>query len=446
MDNAAQKTRKVAMFCHDDPLGQLGSQESGGQAVYLNSLIKELDKKGWAVDTYTRLDSPHKKTISLIGKRSRLIRLKGGPMKYISRKLLFDFLPQMYENFLEFIGRQNPYLLFHGHYWDGGNLALRASMDFCIPFIENFHSLGKVGLETKARYSWDKKNEKDLFDKRFQIEDEIIKGADKIITLSASEKTSLENDYSASPEKVVLVPGGVDLRIFTPRQKSEARKELSIDEQSYVLLFVGRMEWRKGIGTLIHAAGLLKNDIPNLKVIVVGGKIYGRQKNMDDFNEYQRLAQTVKNLGLENVINFVGCADHNRLPFFYSAADVFVVPSYYEPFGLVALESMACRTPVVASEVGGLTSIIENNVNGLLFRPRNPAILKEKILQLYNSRDVAELMARNAEKMVKNAYSWQAITKKISDIYEELIKTSEVIRAEEPQGQAQEEIINRKIP
>ncbi|MBI4101591.1 MAG: glycosyltransferase [Candidatus Nealsonbacteria bacterium] len=415
MDSA----KKIAMFCHDDPLAQLGSQESGGQAVYVNSLIKELDKRGWAIDTFTRLDSSRKKPLSVMGKRSRLIRLRGGPAKYISRKLLFDFLPQLYENFSNWIGGQNPYSLFHGHYWDGGWLAKRASRQFRKPLVENFHSLGKVRLETREKYSTDG-SDKDIFDKRLAVESEIAGAADAVISLSESERDFLQNQYSVSPEKLVVIPGGVDLKIFSPSPRLSARKKLHLNEDDFILLFAGRLEWRKGIGTLIHAANLLKNDMPNLKILIIGGKIYGRQKNVDDFKEYQRLGKICKDLGTEEAVSFLGCIDHNRLPLFYSAADLFIVPSYYEPFGLVAIESMACRTPVIASAVGGLNAIIENNVNGLLFEARNPVDLKDKILQIRASG--AQGIIDNAYKCVAEKYSWKSIAEKISQIYDKLIK------------------------
>lgn len=416
MENNSNERKKIAMFCHDDPLAQLGSQESGGQAVYVNSLIKELDKRGWSVDTFTRLDSQHKKLISFIGKRSRLIRLRGGPAKYISRGLLFDFLPQIYENFLNFIKHQNPYLFFHGHYWDGGWQALKAHHQFSVPFVQNFHSLGKIRLQVREQYSY-KEKEKDVFDKRFSIENEIIREAGAIISLSESEKVFLQNQYNAPPEKVFVIPGGVDLRKFYSTPRPEARKKLCLGQNEFILLFVGRLEWRKGIGTLIHAANLLKNDIPNLKILIIGGKIYGRQKNIDDFKEYQRLLKIAKDIGVENMVNFLGCVDNTRLRLSYSAANIFVVPSYYEPFGLVVLESMACKTPVVASEVGGLTTIIQNSVNGMLFKPRNPVDLREKVIQIYQSQEMAEIITRNAHKNIIDNYSWKRVVEQICEIY-----------------------------
>lgn len=417
------KNNRIAMFCHDDPLAQPGSQEIGGQAVYVNSLIKELDKEGWAVDVFIRLDSPHKKHISIVGKRIRVIRLKGGPARYISRKLLFSFLPELYISFLDFIGHQNPYALFHGHYWDGGWIALQAHRQFNIPFIENFHSLGKLRLQTREKYLGNE-NQKDVFDKRFSIEDEIIKDADSIISLSESEKVFLQKLYNAPPEKVIVIPGGVNLKVFSHIFNSDARGKLNLDNKDFLLLFAGRLEWRKGIGTILYAANLLKDLIPNLRILIVGGKIYGRQNNVDDHKEYQKLMKIVNKLGLDSIVNFIGCVDHNRMPLFYSAANVFIVPSYYEPFGLVAIESMACGTPVIASEVGGLAAIIKNNVNGLLFEPRNPVSLKEKIMQVYKSKDLTELVIKNGLQDVVNLYSWKNIAKKISGIYDDAIKNN----------------------
>jgi len=425
MDNS-NNNKRIAIFCHDDPLAQLGSQESGGQAVYVNSLIKELDKKGWAVDAYTRLDSPHKKSLSMIGKRSRLIRLKGGPSKYIVRKLLFDFLPELYENFLNCIDHQNPYLLFHGHYWDGGWLAMKAHQQFSKPFIENFHSLGKIRFQIRQKYAVNG-NEKDIFDKRFLIEEEIIKEANLIISLSESEKIFLQEHYNTPLEKVIVIPGGVNLKIFFPMPLAKVREKLSLNSNDFILLFVGRLEWRKGIGTLIHAANILRQDIPGIKVLIIGGKIYGRQKNVDDFREYQRLLKTVNDLKLNDIVHFLGSVDHDRLPLYYSAANIFVVPSYYEPFGLVVLESMACKIPVVASEVGGLTMTIQNNVNGLLVKPRSPVDLKEKILRLYREPALAKDLAENGYKFVKEKYSWETIIESIHKIYLSFINNQKIL-------------------
>ena len=421
LENDKRCENRIAMFgIHSDPLAPLGSQEAGGQNIYIYSLVRELDKRGWSIDVFTRHDQLHKKTISFIGKQSRVIRLKGGPIKHLPKTELFDYFPELYKEFLNFVGHRNPYCLFHGHHWDGGWMALKASEQFKKPFVENFHSLGKIRFQTKKQYLLNG-NEAEFFEKRFALEEEIVKKSDIIISLAESEKNDLKNNYQVQEEKIKVVPGGVNLKHFRQIDRAKVREEMNFKEGDFILLFVGRLEWRKGVGTLISAAGLLRKEIDNLKVIVVGGKIYGKQKNSKDFKEYQRLVEKAKEEKVEDIINFTGRVDNGRLPFFYSVANVLVIPSYYEPFGLVALEGMACKTPIVASRIGGLAIIIQEGINGLLFEPRNPLDLKKNVLKIFESKGLAEKLSENAYNKVKQDFSWKEISSKIEKIYNSLI-------------------------
>ena len=408
---------RVAMFSiHSDPLAAIGSHESGGQNVYIRNLVTNLDKQGWAIDVFTRLDDIKKKTVALIGKHSRVIRLKDGKPSYIHKGQLHSHLPQIYQNFLKFINFQNPYKLFHGHHYDGGCLALKASQEFNKPLIVNFHSLGKVRFQTQKLYAVDR-NERKIFEERFKIENEIIKHASLIISLADTEKRDLNLLYGADLEKIVVIPGGVSIKDFAPMPKNRARETLRLSNQDFILLFVGRLEWRKGIGTLINTVRLLEEDIPNIKALIVGGKIFGVKKNKDDWEEYQRLLKKTREEKVEERIHFVGRIDQGRLPFFYSACDALVIPSYYEPFGLVALEGMASKIPTIASRKGGLRFTIKENQTGLLFEPRNSYDLKEKVLKIYHSGELASFLVKNAFKDVSENYSWKYISEKISDIY-----------------------------
>lgn len=406
---------------HSDPLAHLGSQEAGGQNIYVKSLAEELGKLGHKVDIFTRWDSTNKKHISQISKNTRVIRLKGGKKNYIPKTELFDILPEIYLNFLKFIGVKDNYDIFHGHYWDGAWMALKAKCQFSKPFIENFHSLGKIRQTTIKKYLMNK-NETDYFQKRFAIEKETVKRADTIISLTKNEKESLIKIYKSNPEKIKIIPGGVNLQKFTAISKEKARKSLRIDKESFVLLYVGRLEWRKGIGTLITAGRFLKKEISNLKIIIIGGKIYGKEKNISDFREYKRLLEKAKKEKVENLIKFTGMISHKRLKIFYSATDALIIPSYYEPFGLVALEGMATKTPVIASAVGGLKETIKHKKTGLLFKPRNPIDMKDKVLMLYSSKKLQEKLIKNGYTYVSKNYSWPFIAKKISEEYNKIIK------------------------
>jgi len=420
--NNLNDTKKIAMFSiHSDPLALLGSQESGGQNIYVRHLIEKLEKLGWSIDVFTRWDSHHKKQLTHLGKHSRVIRLKGGPVHYIPKKDLFSILPEILNNFLIFIDFKNPYTLFHGHYWDGGWMALQAHLKFSMPLIENFHSLGMIRFDTKRRY-FKNGNEQKIEEQRITLEKDIIKNASAIISLSEIEKNDLINLYGTPVEKIAVIPGGVDLKQFINTPRDKAREKLSFNKVDFILLYVGRLEWRKGIGTLISAVKLLKNEVPNIKAVIVGGRIVGKQKNAEDFKEHQRLLKKTEEEGVKELIQFVGRIDNGRLPLFYSAADIFVIPSYYEPFGLVALEASACKVPIIASRIGGLQNIIQDGENGFLFEPRNPFNLKEKVLQLQKSKELSKTFIESAYRNVATNYSWGDIAAKINNIYKSILK------------------------
>ncbi len=406
---------------HSDPLASLGSQESGGQNIYVRYLAEELEKFGFEIDVFTRWDSPHKKQIANITKHSRVIRLKGGPVRYTPKSELFSLLPEIFNNFLVFIDFKNPYDLFHGHYWDGGWMALEAYKRFKKPFIQNFHSLGIIRMETKKRFQRNGE-ENGYFAKRVNLENEIVKESSIIICLSETEKQNLNQFYGCPLEKAVVIPGGVNIKNWPLLEKQKSRECIGLKSNEFVLLFVGRLEWRKGVGTLISACRLLRKEIPNLKFLIVGGKIFGKNKNSADFKEYKRLQEKTQEEKVDDITVFAGNIDIRRLPVYYRAADIFIIPSYYEPFGLVALEGMANKVPIIASNVGGLSTTIKNGKNGLLFEPRNPLDLKKKILSLYQSKDLVNNLIENAYKDVKENYSWHQIVQKISEIYNSLIK------------------------
>lgn len=402
---------------HSDPLAPLGGQECGGQNIYVKYLAEELEKSGWYADVFTRHDSFHKQAVAQISKHSRVIRLKGGPASYIPKKELFPILPEIFENFKKFVGQNNPYSLFHGHYWDGGWMAYEASRQFLKPFVENFHSIGIVRHETKKKFLNDN-NESGYFQKRIELEKNIIKNASCIISLAASEKENLQNFYGCPGEKIQIIKGGVNLRHWPHIEKEKARNAIGIEQKSFVILFVGRLEWRKGIGTLISSASLLKKEIQNLKVLIVGGKIFSPNINAADYKEFKRLREKAEQENVAEIVSFTGNVDHGRLPVYYRSADVFVIPSYYEPFGLVALEGMASLVPVIASRVDGLAVTIENGITGLLFEARNPLSLKNKIMEIYNSKKLSDSLVKNAYSEISNNYSWNRIAQKIAAIYD----------------------------
>ncbi|MDO8601889.1 MAG: glycosyltransferase [bacterium] len=412
--------KRIAMFSiHGDPLAALGSQQNGGQNAFVYFLSKFLDQKGYCVDVYTHWDNSKKKEVVYIDEKSRVIRLKGGPIAPIDKYDLPKVFPELYENFQKFLHKDNTpsYDFFHGHYWDGGWMAMRAAQEFKKPFFENFHSLGQTRLKTIKQYEMDTKI-RNNFDARFKLEQEIIASANAVISLAETEKRDLMELYGAPSDKIHVIRGGVDLRRFSTIPKAEAREKLKLPNDEFIILFVGRLEWRKGAATAIKAVSLLKEAGKETTLMIVGGKIHGPEKDPADIREYERLLQRAKDEGVESRVVFEGRADQTQLHLYYSAADVFVVPSYYEPFGLVALEGMACKVPVVASRKGGLRITIKDGETGLLFEPRNPYDLRDKILILYQSAELRDKLVAAAYQSVKKDFSWQSIANEYINLYE----------------------------
>jgi len=413
--------KRLAMFSiHSDPLAAIGSHGSGGQNVYVYNLAFNLDKLGWAVDIFTRLDDAKKKIISYIGKHSRVIRLKVGEPSYIQKGNLHSYFPEIYQKFLEFINFQDSYNVFHGHHYDGGYLAVKACQSFKKPMVINFHSLGGVRFKTQQLYKQSFKEEK-ILEERLIIEKEIIEKSSKIISLAETEKRDLNLLYHAPLEKIAIIPGGVNLKQFFSIDKNIARGKINLSKEKFILLFVGRLEWRKGVGTLISAIKLLKEVIPQINLVIVGGKIFGLRKNKDDWQEYQRLLKKVEEENVREYTRFIGRVDQSCLKLFYSSADIVVIPSYYEPFGLVALEAMATQRPVIASRKGGLRLIIKEGESGLLFEPRNSIDLKNQVLKIYQSSILANQLVKNAYQSILEKYSWGKVANQINDIYQSLI-------------------------
>jgi glycosyltransferase involved in cell wall biosynthesis len=411
---------RIAMFSiHSDPLTAIGSHGSGGQNVYVHDLALALDKKGWEIDIFTRYDDPRKKFIAKIGRHSRVIRLKAGKPSYIYKGDLHPLFPDIYDKFREFIKFDNPYSLFHGHHYDGGWMGVRAAREFGKPFVENFHSLGKVRQQTQKQYLAHS-NDAIIFNERFSMEEEAVRESSVIISLAETEKENLIELYGSDPGKIAVVPGGVSLQRFSPMDNGAARKALNLSDDDYILLFVGRLEWRKGAATLISALRYLK-DIDNVKIVIVGGQIFGSVKNDDDVKEYERLLAKAKEEGVEDKVRFIGKVNHDRVNAYYAAADIFVIPSYYEPFGLVALEAMAMRIPVVASRKDGLKATIDDGRTGMLFEPRDPADLARKISEIHDHPELRDRMIEAARREIEEKYSWGEIAEKISDIYRSLI-------------------------
>lgn len=352
---------RIAMLSiHSCPIGTLGTRDTGGMSVYIRELSRELGKRGFHVDIFTRAHDSADQEVTL-SQNVRLIHLNASENSGIHKLVLYPYLPDFacdLENFRKRDGVR--YDLIFSHYWLSGLMGKILQLWWHVPHLIMFHTLGAVKNAIGVG-----EEEPEL---RIEAERDLAQTCDYIIAATAREKYELIEHYGASPQRIGVVPCGVNLKLFHPMDKKTAREKLKLIGDN--ILFVGRIEPLKGIERLLRAMPLLGHRKPRL--IVIGG---GEQSSQ----EMERLKRLSGELKIEHLVNFLGVLEHEQLPYYYNAADVCVLPSYQESFGLTALEALACGTPVVATDVGGLQEIIRQGKAGYIVTDASPENLAEKI-------------------------------------------------------------------
>ncbi|HEY8694814.1 MAG TPA: glycosyltransferase, partial [Chloroflexota bacterium] len=337
------ETRIAVLSVHTSPLARLGSHDSGGMNVYVRRLSEELGRLGIGVDVFTRRSDNHAPAVVEFGPDVRLLHIKAGPSRYVSKRHLVDYLPEFVSGVKRVSeGLPEGYALVHGHYYLSGWVGAVLAHCWQVPHVQSFHTLARVKNsalpETATLESV----------RRIDMEAKVMASADRIVATSPTDKQDVIRHYGVSPDKISVVPPGLDLSLFHRMDRDLAKQQLGLDGKR-MLLFVGRMDRIKGVETLLRMAGELIAADPHLRlsVLIVGGDRQVRVID-DASRELVRLRTLVGELGLRRVVKFVGPKEQHDLPAYYAAADVCVVPSYAESFGMVAVEAMACGTPVVA--------------------------------------------------------------------------------------------------
>jgi D-inositol-3-phosphate glycosyltransferase len=395
---------------HTCPVARLGGPETGGLNVYVRELSRELAERGHEVDVFTRRagDVPATEPSLVDGSpHARLIHIDAGPAEYVEKAELPAYLDQFEQGVVAFAEREGTtYDIVHSHYWLSGVVGERLKARWGVPHLTMFHTLAEV--KKRSRISeWEP-------DVRIEAEHAIVQQADRIIAAGSDEKELLVRLYGASAERISVVPCGVNLDLFQPVDQRKARRELSLRDDDRILLFVGRIEPLKGIDILLGAAAELAME-HDCSVLVIGGDSSAQQ------GEIAYLRNLAARLGIAERVSFLGSVDHERLPLYYSAADVCVVPSFYESFGLVALEAMACGTPVVASRVGGLAGTVRDGETGYLIPWRCPEPFAERIELLLGNEELRRAFGRTARETVER-FRWANVAESVIGVYRELIE------------------------
>ncbi len=388
---------KIAMLSvHSCPVGNLGTKDTGGMSVYVRELARELGKRGLPVDVYTRVhDSKHDQVVEL-GQNARLIHLRAGEDEGIHKLAVYPYLPDFACNVEHFRSNQDlRYDLVFSHYWLSGWVGESLQRWWNVPHLMMFHTLGSIKNAVGIG-----EEETEL---RLETERHLARNCHHIIATTRKEKEEFVRHHGASPDRISVIPCGVNLDLFRPLEKRVARQQLGFGDDR-VILFVGRMEPLKGIDQLLRAMTYLENGQRPRLVIIGGGE------NSQD--EMARLRKLSQGLQVEDRVTFLGLIEQEKLPCFYNAADVCVVPSYYESFGLVGLEALACGTPVVAADVGGFEDIIRQGETGYVLPDNTPRHLAEKIAWLL-SKSIGDAETAVSIRASVTHFSWSNIAETV---------------------------------
>ncbi len=382
--------------------------------VYVRELARELGKRGHRVDIFTRLDDPQavRVTTDGMGPDTRVVRLPVGPLPYDKHRA-FDDVPEFVRGVEEFAGREGiAYDVYHAHYWLSGWTAVVLQQYQPAPIVQMFHTLGAMKTRA-ARSAADSETET-----RVEIEGEIMRRVDRIVAATPRDCQDMVELYGAPSSKISVIPPGVDVNLFRPIDRTAARQFLDVPAGNHrMLLFVGRIDPVKGIEFLLKGLALIVRRDPELRrdmcMCLIGGDV---DEEPAPDTELARLQALKHDLGLGDMVTFLGRRDQESLPYYYSAADVVVMPSLYESFGMAALEAMACGTPVVASDVGGLSYLVRDGETGFLVPRGSPRALSNTLGCLLRT---PELRARFSVRCVEVAheYRWPRIADQIEALY-----------------------------
>ena len=358
---------------HSDPIGELGTKDTGGMSVYIRELARELGRIGHNIDIYTRSRDNEDLSVRHLSENVRLIHLGIPNGRNLSKQTIYPFLPKFFraiENFR--IAENRTYDIIHSHYWLSGQLGMRAQERWNCPHLTTFHTLGKVKNQTGTGAP----------EPQFRIaaEKEIIQTCQRILAPTARERDNLARLYNASPERIGIVPCGVNLRLFYPAAKAAAREKLGLNPSDTILLYIGRFDPLKGLNSLLEAMPYLKNRHP-IRLVIVGGD--GNQSS-----EYKAMVRKANQLGIDKMVIFAGQSDQQNLPPFYAAADVLVMPSSYESFGMVGLEALASGRPVVSTPVGAVDSLIRKSQAGCIVADPSPRTIAAGIQSVIRNQNI----------------------------------------------------------
>jgi len=420
---------RVAMLSyHTCPLATLGGKDTGGMNVYVREITRQLGALGVSVDVYTRSQDEHvPHVLHELGYGNRVVHIPAGPETPLPKRELATYLPEFVARVQEFTDSKGlHYDLIHSHYWMSGVAALDLKAGWNLPVVHMFHTLGLM----KNRVAQSREEMEGEY--RIEGERRVLQGADCIVAPTQAEVAQLQWLYQTDTRRVIVIPPGVDLCRFYPIPVDEAKEFIGVTCADRMLLFVGRIEPLKGLDVLLDALGILRRNGTferySICLAVIGGDPDVYPEAMS--SEMVRVQALCREHGLLDMVAFLGKRSQDTLPYYYSAAEAVVMPSHYESFGMVALEAMACGTPVVASQVGGLAFLVQDGVNGFTVPSGDPQALADRLAVLISDTELRYQIGEQAA-AIAQGYGWDKIAERLSTVYRDLLSTEGIPEAPE---------------
>lgn len=400
---------------HASPLADLGGVDSGGQNVYVNQVAIHLASRGYQVDVFTRRDDKNLPDIVAGEHGFRVVHINAGPPTFIRKEDLLQYMDEFTVNIIKFCSKKS-YDIVHANFWMSGLVAVYIKRLLKIPFVITFHALGRI----RRLYQ----HGADEFpDERFSIEDLIIREANGIIAECPQDRDDLMQYYQAPAGKIAVIPCGFDPREVFPIDKAIARSVLGFRTDIPLVLQLGRIVPRKGIDTVVSGfARFLRKHLFSAKLTIVGGA--SRKPDPASDPEIRRLQELSRREGIADNVIFAGRAARDEIKYYFSAADVFVTTPWYEPFGITPLEAMACGTPVIGANVGGIKFTVKDSVTGYLVPTSDPDALADSLFRLYSSNGQLAKMGGNALARVHRLFTWEIVANKIVCFYKKVTEKS----------------------
>jgi len=408
-------TRRIALISeHASPLGLLGGVDSGGQNVYVGEVARNLAAIGYDVDIFTRRDNDLLPDVADWVNGVRIVHVRAGPPSPVPKEQLLRFMPTFTSRVLRFATRQRRrYDIVHANFFMSAMTGAEMKTQLGVPFVVTFHALGRVRRLHQGAAD-------QFSDERFTIEDRCIAEADHIIAECPQDQEDLVNLYNADPARISIIPGGVDPGELWPVAKRLARAHLGLPPDRPIVLHLGRLVARKGADNVVRGFARLVRDhgIPAL-LVIVGGE--GDEPDPQRTPEIGRLQEIARAEGVADAVMLTGRRGRDALKLYYSAADVFVTTPWYEPFGITPLEAMACGTPVIGSNVGGIKFTVRDGETGYLVPPKDPEALAERLAHLLRHPKLLALLGRQGTGRARDLFSWERVTHSIASLYEDVL-------------------------